>query len=66
MRCFEASRHLGHALPKQVLVLADVAKTRESLEKKGVSWDKLKVFEELHLCDGTDPEGNVFQLSNRP
>lgn len=52
--------------PKLVFYCSDVAKTRESLLVKGVSLDKLKIFGDLHLCDGKDPEGNVFQLSNRP
>jgi len=25
----------------------------------------LQRFDGLHLCDGIDPEGNVFQISNR-
>ncbi|MDA0710279.1 MAG: hypothetical protein O3B73_08725 [bacterium] len=31
--------------------------------------DKMKAFNRpdsrLHLCDGKDPEGNTFQISNR-
>ena len=42
---------------------SDVAKTRESPPYMGVSLDKLRIFGDLHLCDGCDPEGNVFQLS---
>jgi predicted enzyme related to lactoylglutathione lyase len=56
----------SRGLPKVVFWTADVAKTRETLAKKGAQLGKVKLFGDLHLCDGTDPEGNVFQLSNRP
>jgi hypothetical protein len=56
----------SRGLPKVVFSCSDVAKTRQSLAKKGVSLDKLRIFGELQLCDGRDLEGNVFQLSNRP
>ena len=52
--------------PKVVFWSADVTKARETLVKKGAALDKVKIFGDFHLCDGTDPEGNVFQLSNRP
>jgi predicted enzyme related to lactoylglutathione lyase len=55
----------SRGIPKFVFWCADVGKARESLDKKGVALDKLRTFGDLHLCDGRDPEGNVFQLSNR-
>lgn len=57
---------VARGLPKFVFWCADVENTRETLLKKGVSMGKLRIFDDLHLCDGNDPEGNVFQLSNRP
>lgn len=42
----------------------DIVKIRESLLKKGVNLRELKTFDgfDFWLCDGEDPEGNVFQL----
>ena len=45
--------------------VTDVAATRAALEARGASLDPVREFGGLHLCDGIDPEGNVFQLSNR-
>lgn len=52
-------------LPKIVFWSQDVEKTRQELAKKGAVLVKLKAFGDLQLCDGRDPEGNTFQLSNR-
>ena len=43
----------------------DVDKTREELVDRGVKMGKLFGSDKLHLCDGKDPEGNKFQISNR-
>jgi predicted enzyme related to lactoylglutathione lyase len=43
----------------------DVEKAREGLINRGVRMGKLKLGEVWHLCDGKDPEGNIFQISNR-
>ena len=43
----------------------DVAKARAKLVKKGVKMGELHRWDDLHLCDGSDPEGNRFQISNR-
>lgn len=43
----------------------DVAKTREELIARGAVMGKVKDFGSLVLCDGKDPEGNLFQISNR-
>jgi catechol 2,3-dioxygenase-like lactoylglutathione lyase family enzyme len=45
---------------------ADVKKTRDKLADRGAKFGKVKDFGDLVLCDGQDPEGNLFQLSNRP
>ena len=42
-----------------------VRSAREVLESRGAMLGPVREFGTLHLCDGTDPEGNVFQLSNR-
>ena len=43
----------------------DVATRREELVARGAAMDPIRRFDGLELCDGTDPEGNRFQLSNR-
>lgn len=52
--------------PKLVFGSQDVAACREALLSRGVKMGKLVAFEQIHLCDGWDPEGNVFQISDRP
>jgi catechol 2,3-dioxygenase-like lactoylglutathione lyase family enzyme len=45
---------------------ADVSKSRRELIDRGVAMGKDPgPGDGLKLCDGKDPEGNVFQLSNR-
>jgi len=51
---------------KIVFSTKDVAKTREDLIAKGVKMGSIMKFEKLVFCDGTDPEGHKFQVSNRP
>jgi predicted enzyme related to lactoylglutathione lyase len=50
-----------------VSVDGDLATIRETLVARGVSMRDIKSFPGLTgpLCDGTDPEGNVFQLAQR-
>lgn len=42
-----------------------VNETRRELESRGATMGPVREFGALQLCDGTDPEGNIFQLSNR-
>jgi len=44
---------------------SNVRHARGVLESRGAMLGPVREFGSLHLCDGTDPEGNVFQLSNR-
>jgi predicted enzyme related to lactoylglutathione lyase len=53
----------GH--PKLVFYAKDVDKARTMLIDKGVNMGRVITAEELRLCNGKDPEGNVFQISNR-
>jgi predicted enzyme related to lactoylglutathione lyase len=49
-------------------VVPDVAAARQKLLAAGVPMGKLveiKEYGNLIFCDGTDPEGHVFQLCNR-
>jgi catechol-2,3-dioxygenase len=43
----------------------DVAATRQELLRSGVQMDELCRFGALSLCNGVDPEGNVFQITSR-
>jgi catechol-2,3-dioxygenase len=45
----------------------DINKVRERLLNKNVAMKEVKTFEnyDYWLCDGKDPEGNVFQLKQR-
>jgi len=52
--------------PRIVFGCDDVAAARELLAKLGAKMGKLVEFEDLRFCDGADPSGNVFQISNRP
>lgn len=44
----------------------NVSEARTDLELRGASMGPIHQSGPLHLCDGTDPEGNIFQISNRP
>ena len=53
---------------KIVFKVPDVAAARQELVAAGVAMGDLVVIKEygnLIFCDGTDPEGHVFQLCNR-
>jgi len=50
---------------KVVFFAGDVAGTREILASRGAEMDEVKVFGDVHMCDGSDPEGHRFQISNR-
>jgi hypothetical protein len=44
----------------------DVAAERARLVGSGVRMLEVRSFGAISLCDGLDPEGNVFQISSRP
>lgn len=50
---------------KIVFFVEDVGETREELIRRGVKMGKFNPQSSLHICDGKDPEGNKFQISNR-
>ncbi|MBS1517349.1 MAG: VOC family protein [Bacteroidetes bacterium] len=50
---------------KIVFYKKDVKKAKISLEKKGVKMGKIFIFDGMSFCDGSDPEGNRFQISDR-
>jgi predicted enzyme related to lactoylglutathione lyase len=43
----------------------DVDAERTRLMARGANMGDVHQFGSLALCDGVDPEGNVFQISNR-
>ena len=57
---------VGRRPPKMVFHSSDVAATRETLRQRGAKMGKVKSGSGLDLCEGTDPDGNPFQISNRP
>ena len=56
---------VGRRAPKIVFYSSDVAATREMLIKRGAKMGEVKSGAGLDLCEGKDPDGNPFQLSNR-
>lgn len=56
---------VGRRAPKLVFFSAQVAKTRDTLLKRGAKLGQIKSKDGLDLCEGTDPDGNPFQISNR-
>jgi catechol 2,3-dioxygenase-like lactoylglutathione lyase family enzyme len=62
--------HAGVSNPGRTKICffaADVSKARQELIDRGVRMGKDPgPGEGIKLCDGKDPEGNTFQLSNRP
>jgi catechol 2,3-dioxygenase-like lactoylglutathione lyase family enzyme len=44
----------------------DVEAKRAELVARGVDLDPVHTSGSLSLCNGRDPEGHIFQLSNRP
>ena len=62
--------HSGVSNPgrtKIAFFVTDVNKARQELIDRGVKMGKAPLAsDDPKLCDGKDPEGNSFQLSNRP
>lgn len=46
--------------------VANVDEIRAKLESHGVEMRKVQKGGTVCFCDGIDPEGNIFQISNRP
>lgn len=60
--------HRGRPLraAKIAFYTKSVPRDRDRLVQRGATMGSVKEFGRLRLCDGRDPEGNAFQLSNRP
>lgn len=50
---------------KIVFYSDDVAAIRDELTRRGIKMGKVRTLGDLVLCDGRDPEGHRFQVSNR-
>lgn len=50
---------------KIVFKTKDVARKKSLLEKKNCPMGKIFSFDGMNFCDGSDPEGNKFQISDR-
>ena len=52
------------AAVKIMYVIEDVAGMRETLIARGTPMGAIQNFPPLTYCDGQDPEGNIFQITN--
>lgn len=43
----------------------DVERDRKYLIENGLRMNEIVRYGEIDLCDGADPEGNIFQISSR-
>jgi predicted enzyme related to lactoylglutathione lyase len=50
---------------KIVFFAEDVEASRAAIVARGAKMGEVRKFGALVLCDGQDPEGHVFQISNR-
>jgi predicted enzyme related to lactoylglutathione lyase len=56
----------GPMNPHKIVFFAeDVEAARAAVVARGAVMGKVYTFGELVFCDGKDPEGHVFQISNR-
>ncbi|ESQ78182.1 VOC family protein [Asticcacaulis sp. YBE204] len=51
--------------PKIAFRVADVPAVRDALIAKGVPMGKLWVAPDVTFCQGSDPDGNAFNISTR-
>jgi predicted enzyme related to lactoylglutathione lyase len=59
-------RRLGADAPKIVFRVADLEAARDALAARGVQLGPSRTpAPGVHVCDGTDPEGNHFSLEQR-
>jgi catechol 2,3-dioxygenase-like lactoylglutathione lyase family enzyme len=61
----KGSSSVGAHPPKMVFFARDVAAARSELLRRGATLGKMKSGAGPDMCDGRDPDGNPFQISNR-
>jgi len=57
---------VGARPPKIGFYAKDVVKAKAWLESRGAKLGEIKSFEAIVFCDGKDPDGNVYAITNRP
>ncbi|GAB4365232.1 MAG: hypothetical protein Kow00114_22340 [Kiloniellaceae bacterium] len=62
----QGSRMLGRRPPKLAFHAEDVPALREALAARGARMGRVLKSGDLTFCDGKDPDGNPFQISDRP
>ncbi len=55
----------GQPSAKIVFGVKDVLAGKALLESRGVKMGEIYSFDGIDICDGLDPEGNLFQISSR-
>lgn len=60
------SSQVGKRPPKIGFWTANVAATREALIARGAKLGKVMSGSGLTRCEGKDPDGNPYSISNRP
>lgn len=55
----------GSPSAKIVFGVRDVAAAKTLIESRGAKMGKISSFSGIDICDGLDPEGNLFQISSR-
>lgn len=55
----------GGPSAKIVFGVRDVAAAKALIESRGTKMGDIHFFSGIDICDGFDPEGNLFQISSR-
>lgn len=56
---------IGKRPPKLAFDVKDVAKARAELIARGAKMGTVSSRDGIDLCDGKDPDGNIFSLTSR-
>jgi len=56
---------VGARPPKIGFYAKDVTKAKAFLEARGAKLGAIKTFEAIAFCDGKDPDGNAYAITNR-
>ena len=57
---------VGARAPKIGFYAKDVPKTKTWLESRGAKLGEIQSFEKIAFCNGKDPDGNPYAITNRP
>jgi catechol 2,3-dioxygenase-like lactoylglutathione lyase family enzyme len=56
---------VGARAPKIGFYAKDVAKAKVWLESRGAKLGAIQSFEQIAFCNGKDPDGNTYAITNR-